>query len=214
MRPLIAIVALQGPESYRDAAQAAVKTANYRDDVVAWTLGETGQPQGPVLVREALSQNDISRGPGGGAGSIAVTAVGNAANVATNWLDFLRPRFRGRPHRAGERRDVAPKPAGNRRALERKARSLLFSMSGSAAQRRRARRVRAKRPGAVSPVRWQDGRPALCQVGPAAMPKGGSGSSVSVIARQDGTVLMLASGFGNDGDTGCSWMARLMFDTK
>jgi hypothetical protein len=80
-----------GAGPHREARLAAVKAGTYRDDLVMWTLDETGQLQEPTPIREGVSQNDIYRRPGGGgAGSIAVAAAGNAAYVATNWLDFLR----------------------------------------------------------------------------------------------------------------------------
>ena len=54
-----------GGGTYQDAALAAVKAGTYRDDVVAWTLDDTGQLRGPMSVREGISQNNAYRGPGG-----------------------------------------------------------------------------------------------------------------------------------------------------
>ncbi len=201
--------------SRRDAALAAVKAGTYRDDVVAWILGETGQPQGPVSVREGISQNDIHRGPGGGAGSIAVAAAGNAAYVATNWLDLLRPAgvevARIGPDGTVLWRQSLPEtvvPWNEKRAF-----SCFLSIAalpdGDAL-------VACALNGQVQFHRL-DGRTGVrrfARLAPPPCQKDGYGSSVSVIARQDGTVLVLGSGFGNDGDTGCSWMARLTFDTK
>jgi hypothetical protein len=201
-----------GGGPYREAALAAVKARTYRDDVVVWTLGETGQLQEPTPIREGVSQNDIYRGPGGGAGSIAVAAAGNAAYVATNWLDFLQPAgvevARIGPDGAVTWRQNLPEnvmPENEKRAVSCSP-SIVALPNGDAL-------VACALNGQVQ-LHWLNGRAGerrFARLAPPPCQKGGYASSVSVIARQDGTVFLHGAGYANEGDMGCSWMARLTF---
>lgn len=202
-----------GMGSHRDAALAAVKAGTYRDDVVAWTLGKTGQPQGPVSVREGISRNNANRGPGGNSGSIAMASAGNAAYVATNWFDLFRPAgvevARIGPDGTVAWRQSLPEtvvPMDEKRgsscspsvaALPNGDALVACALDGQVQLHRLDSRTGERR--FVSLV------PPECQ-------KGGYGSQASLIAQPDGAVFVFGSGFGNDGDAGCSWMARLALD--
>ena len=201
-----------GAGPHREAALAAVKAGTYRDDVVAWTLDETGQLQEPTPIREGLSQHDLYRGPGGGAGSIAVTTAGNAAYVATNWLDFLRPAgvevARIGPDGAVTWRQNLPEtimPENEKRAFSCRP-SIAALPNGDAL-------VACALDGQVQ-LHLLDGRTGkrrFARLPPPPCQQGGWGSSVSLIARQDGAVFVRGAGFANEGDMGCSWMAKLTF---
>jgi len=204
-----------GTGSYQDAALAAVKAGSYRDDVVAWVLGETGQLQGPVSVREGISQNDAYRGPHSSAGSITMAAAGNAAFVVSKWLNSANPAgvqvARIGPEGAVTWRQSLPEtiaPMDVRRA---------FSCSPSiAALPDGDALVACALYGQVQLHRFngKTGKSRSASLTPPRCQKGGYRSSASVIALSDGTVFVLGTGFGNDGDTGCSWMAQLTFDTE
>lgn len=204
-----------GAGSGWEAAQAAVRAGTYRDDAVAWMLGETGQPQGPVLVREGISQGSAHRGPGDRAGSIAVTAADNAAYVATNWFDVTRP--------AGV--EVARiGPDGT--ALWRQ--SLLETVEPMDAKRLQScspaltalpngdALVACALNGRVQLHRLdgKTGERTFASLAPPPCQRGGYASGVSLIARRDGMVFVLGSGFGDDGGIGCSWMAQLIFNAN
>ncbi len=202
-----------GAGSYWETALAAVRAGTYRDDVVAWTLDGTGQLQEPTPIREGVSQNDRYRGPGGGGvGSIAMAAAGNAAYVVTNWLDFLRPIgvevARIGPDGTVTWRQSLPEtimPEDEKRA---------FSCSPSIAALPNGDALVACALNGQVQIHWLDGRTGerrFIRLAPPPCQKGGHGSSVSVIARQNGTVFVRGAGFANQGDIGCSWMARLTF---
>lgn len=196
--------------SYRDAALAAVKSGTYRDDVVAWTLGGTGQPQGPIPVREGISRNDIYRSPGGGSASIAMTAAGNAAYVATNWLDFLQPIgvevARIKLDGTVAWRQSLPEtvmPMNKKRAFSCFP-SITALSNGDAL-------VACALNGQVQlhQLDARTGERRFVRLTPPPCQKGGYGSSVSLITRRDGTVFVRGAGFADEGDVGCSWMAKL-----
>lgn len=201
-----------GAGSHRDAALAAAKAGTYRDDVVAWMLGEAGPPQGPVSVREGISRNDAFRGPGGGASSIAVAGAGDAAYVATNWIDALRPAgvevARIGPGGTVAWRQILPETVaamGERRA---------FSCSPSVAALPNGDALVACALNGRVQLHGLDSRTGerrFVSLAPPPCQKGGYASSVSVLARRDGTVLVRGTGFADEGDVGCSWMARLTF---
>jgi hypothetical protein len=53
------------------------------------------------------------------------------------------------------------------------------------------------------------GKRTLAVLTPPSCQKGRYAANVSPITRRDGAVFVFGSGMGNDGDEGCSWMARL-----
>ncbi len=201
-----------GAGSHRDAALAAVKSGTYRDDVVAWMLGEAGQPQGPVSIREGISRDDAYRGPGSSEGSIAMVTAGNAAYVATNWLDFLRPAgvevARIGPDGTVAWRQSLPEtvaPMNKKRA---------FSCSPSIAALPNGDALVACALNGQVQLHRLDGRTGerrFVRLAPPPCQKGGYGSSVSLIALWNGTVFVRGAGFPDEGDVGCSWMAKLTF---
>lgn len=202
-------------EAYRDAAQVAVKAGTYRDDVVVWSLDETGHLQGPVSVREGISRDDAYRGPGGGSGNIAVAAAGNAAYVASNWLDFLRP--------AGvEVAHVGPDGTVRwRQRLPETVASIderrTFSCSPSIAAMPNGDALVACALNGQVQLHRLDGRTGKRRFASLASPgcqRGGYSSSASVLVQRDGKLFVLGSGFGNGADAGCSWMAQLTFDNE
>ncbi len=193
-----------------EAAQVATQAGTYRDDVSVWMLDATGDPQGPMPIHQGISQGSPYNGPGNHAGTITIAAAGEAAYIATNWF--------GDPEPTGV--EVTRIGSNGTVSWQRHLRETVAPMD--------ARRVHSCWPALtalpngdalvacalnsqvqVYRLDATTGKVAFARLAPPPCQRGGYASSVSLLTQRNGTVLALGSGMGNDGDAGCTWMARL-----